>query len=462
LLRQFFIASCISVSTATAASAQASSNLESTVDSIANQVLRTTGVPSASVAVVQHGRLIFSKAYGSSKLDPETAATASDRYGIGSISKQFTASAMLLLQQEGKLKLDDPVGKYVPGLSRGNEVTIREILSHTSGYQDFWPQDYLMAPMLQNATPQEIMNRWAKQPLDFEPGTRWQYSNTGFVLAAMIVQKVSGMPFFQFVQTRILDPLGMKSASDFDSNPRAANVTGYIRYGLGPLRPAPDAGKGWMFGAGMLAMTASDLARWDISMIDRSLLAPASYQAMFHETTLRNGAPSGYGLGVFTQMSAGHFFVEHNGEVSGFTAENFLYPEDSAAIVVLTNQDAAPASGAIANQIARVLFTTEDALAANRTAQARAIFAGLQKGTIDRSLFTPNANGYFSDAALKDFASSLAPLGEPATFVQTSTSKRGGMTLRSYRATFAGRSLRIWTYETAEGKLEQYQVAPIG
>jgi hypothetical protein len=182
---------------------------------------------------------------------------------------------------------------------------------------------------------------------------------------------------------------------------------------------------------------------------------------MFRETTLRNGASTNYGLGVFTQMSGGHFLVEHNGEVSGFTAENFVFPEDSAAIVVLTNQDAAPASGAIASGIARLLFTVEDALAANRTAQARAIFDGLQKGTVDRSLFTSNANGYFSEAALKDFASSLAALGAPATFVQTSTSKRGGMTLRSYRATFAGRALRVWTFETANGKLEQYQVAPI-
>jgi CubicO group peptidase (beta-lactamase class C family) len=462
MLKTLRIVSGLIALTATGVSAQnVDPRLEAKVDSIANQVLQSTNVPSASVAVVQHARVVLAKAYGNAKLDPATPATADMRYAIGSISKQFTASAMLLLQQQGKLKLDDPVGKYVPGLSRGNEVTIREILSHTSGYQDFWPQDYLMEPMRQNATPRSIMDRWARQPLDFEPGTRWQYSNTGFVLAGMIVEKVSGMPFFQFVQTRLLDPLGMKSAKNFDADPRAADPIGYIRYGLGPLRPSPDAGKGWMYGAGMLAMTATDLAKWDISIINRSLLSRASYQEMFRETTLKNGASSNYGLGVFTQMSGGHFFIEHNGEVSGFTAENFLYPDDSAAIIVLTNQDAAPASGAIASQIARLLFTTEDALAANRTAQARAIFEGLQKGTVDRSLFTPNAKGYFSDVALKDFASSLAPLGPPTAFVQTSTSKRGGMTLRSYRATFAGRALRVWTFETADGKLEQYQVAPI-
>ncbi|MDO8501094.1 MAG: serine hydrolase domain-containing protein [Gemmatimonadaceae bacterium] len=462
MLRRISVVAGLIASTAVGASGQtADPRLKATVDSVATQVLQSTGVPSASVAIVQHGRIVFAKAYGAARLEPRTTATSDMRYAVGSISKQFTASAMLLLLQEGKLKLEDPVGKYVPGLSRGNEVTIRQILSHTSGYQDFWPQDYLMEPMRQNATPQQIMDRWAKQPLDFEPGTRWQYSNTGFVLAAMIVEKVSGMPFFQFVQTRLLNPLGMKSASDFDTNPRAADPTGYIRYGLGPLRPAPDAGKGWMYGAGMLAMTAADLAKWDISLIQRSLLSPGSYQAMFGVTTLRNGASSNYGLGVFTQMAGGHFLVEHSGEVSGFTAENFVYPEDSAAIVVMTNQDAAPASGAIAGQIARLLFTTEDALAASRTAQARAIFEGLQKGTVDRSLFTANANGYFSDVALRDFVASLAPLGAPSSFVQVSTSKRGGMTLRSYRATFAGRALRVWTYETADGKLEQYQIAPV-
>src|SRR6478672_6301703 len=437
--------------------------LESRVDSIANQVLQSSGVPSASVAVVQHGRLVLAKAYGSAKLEPNTPATADMRYGVGSISKQFTASAMLLLQQDGKLKLDDPVGKYIPELSRGNEVTIREILSHTSGYQDFWPQDYLMEPMSHDVTPQEIMNRWAKQPLDFEPGTRWQYSNTGYVLAAMIVQKVSGIPFFQFVQTRLLNPLGMTSAKNFDANSHAADATGYIRYALGPLHPAPEAGKGWMYGAGMLAMSASDLAKWDISLIKESLLKPASYREMFKETTLKNGAASSYGLGQFSQMSGGHFLVEHNGEVSGFTAENYIFPEDSIAVIVLTNQDAAPASGAIASQIARFLFTTEDALAANRTAQARAIFEGLQKGIVDRSLFTSNANGYFSDIVLKDFATSLAPLGAPTGFVQTSSSKRGGMTLRSYRVTFSnGTTLRAWTFETPDGKLKQYQVAPTG
>ena len=437
--------------------------LAAKVDSIASAVLASTGVPSASVAVVRHGRVVYAHAYGSAKLDPVVAASADMLYGIGSISKQFTAAAVLLLQQDGKLSLDGPVSRFVPGLTRGNEVTIRQLLSHTSGYQDFWPQDYVPPLMEKPITPQGILDRWAKQPLDFDPGTHWQYSNTNFVIAAMIVGKASGMPFFQFLRSRVLNPLGMKSAIDFDAlGPSSVQPVGYMRYALGPLRPATSTGAGWMHGAGELAMTASDLALWDVAMIRQSLLAPKSYRAMETAVLLRNGVSAGYGLGVDVGMMSGHRMIAHNGEVAGFTADNLVFPDDSAAVVVLTNQDAAPADGLIADQIARVLFTTQDATTESRTVLARGIFIGLQLGTIDRSLLTADANAYFSASALQDFAASLDPLGAPTGFVQLSQANRGGMIERSYRVTFATRVLHVWTYETPDGKLEQYQVAPMG
>ncbi len=440
-----------------------SARLAANVDSIANAVLASTGVPSATVAVVMHGQLAYAQAYGSAKIDPHVAATPDMRYGIGSISKQFTAACVLLLQQDGKLKLDDPVSKYVPGLTRGNDVTIRQLLSHTSGYQDFWPQDYVPPAMEKAITPQAILDHWAKQPLDFEPGTRWQYSNTNFEIAALIVEKASGKPFFQFVRTRVLEPLGITTAIDFDAlGPTSVQPTGYMRFGLGPLRAATSTGPGWMYGAGELAMTASDLAKWDIAMIKQSLLKPESYRAMETTVLLKNGTSANYGLGVDVDMSGGHRTVEHSGEVAGFTAENIVYPDDSAAVIVLTNQDAAPASTLIATSIGRTLFTTEDADTQNRTARARAIFDGLQHGTIDRSFLTADASAYFSAQALIDFQSTLGPLGAPTAFVQTAQHERGGMLERIYRVTFAGRSLRVWTYEMADGKLEQYQLAPAG
>ena len=135
--------------------------LKERIDSIATDVLKQTGVPSASVAIVKGGKLVYTHAYGSAHLDPPVPATPEMRYSIGSISKQFTAAAILLLQEQGKLSLDDAVGKYVPGLTRGNEVTIRQILSHTSGYQDYWPEDYVMTPMLHPETAQQILDAWA-------------------------------------------------------------------------------------------------------------------------------------------------------------------------------------------------------------------------------------------------------------------------------------------------------------
>lgn len=177
--------------------------LKSRIDRIATQVMEQRGIPSASVAVVKGGNLVYTHAYGLAHIDPAVAATPEMRYSIGSISKQFTATAILLLRQQGKLNLDDPVGKYVPGLTRGNAVTIREILSHTSGYQDYWPEDYLMTPMEKPTTAQQILDTWAKKPLDFDPGTQWQYSNTNYVIAGLIVEKVSGEKLMDFLAEHI-------------------------------------------------------------------------------------------------------------------------------------------------------------------------------------------------------------------------------------------------------------------
>ncbi len=435
-------------------------SLDTKIDSAAIQILRETGVPSASISVVRNGEIVYTKAYGNAKLDPKVAATPEMRYAIGSISKQFTAACILLLEQEGKLSLNDPISKWLPDLTQANDVTVREILSHTSGYQDFWPQDYVPPLMLKSMPPQEILDRWAKKPLDFKPGTRWQYSNTNFVIAAQIVEKISKEPFFEFLFDNILKPLGLSSAVNFDKGKLTKeDASGYMQYGLGPLRLAPDEGEGWMAGAGELAMTPQDLARWDISMIDQSLLSVNSYQQLETEVLLKNGVGTHYGLGVQVGMMNNHRLISHSGEVSGFTADNLVFPDDSAAVVVLTNQDASPAAGAIASRISKLLFKTQDAQTAMRTEQARKIFEGLQKGTIDRSLFTDDANFYFSKQALEDFKSSLGPLGELKEFIQAGQQNRGGMLERSFRVVTPKQTLRVWTYQMPDGKLEQYQIA---
>jgi len=434
--------------------------LSAKIDNLAVSALAKSGVPSVSVAVVKDGQVVYLKAYGDARLEPKTAATTEMRYSIGSISKQFTATAILLLQEQGKLSLDDKVSKFIPNLTRANEVTIRQLLSHTSGYQDYWPQDYVMPMMLQPVTAEKIMDGWARKPLDFDPGSKWQYSNTNYVIAGVIIEKASGKSLLEFMQEKIFTPLGMKSVASMDvTKASASDPVGYLRYALGPLRAAPKEGKGWLFAAGELEMTAEDLARWDIAMMDQKLLRPASYREFEREVQLSNGMGTRYGLGVSLGMEGGHRAVSHGGEVSGFTAENVVFPDERVAVVALTNQDAVSASGEIAHGIAPLLFEKSDPATPLKLEQAKKIFAGLQHGTIDRSVFTDNANAYFSEAALKDFASGLEPLGTPQSFMQTRQGLRGGMTLRVYQIKFATRTLRAWTYEMPDGKLEQYQIA---
>jgi CubicO group peptidase (beta-lactamase class C family) len=437
-----------------------SPDLRSRIDRIAVQVLEATGVPSASIAVVQHGKLAYTQAYGFAGLATDSApavpAAPDMRYSIGSISKQFTAAAILMLQEQGKLSLDDPVGKYIPGLTRGNEVTIREVLSHTSGYQDYWPEDYLMTPMLQPTTAQQILDTWAKKPLDFDPGTQWQYSNTNYVIAGRIVEIVSGEPLFQFLTERIFRSLGMTSVWNSDANQlKPPDATAYYRHALGPLRPAPKEGAGWMFAAGELAMTSHDLALWDESLIAQSILKPASYKEMFTDVKLKNGDATHYGLGVDVRDRDGHRSIEHSGEVSGFVSDNEVLIDDGAAVAVLTNQDAVGAAATIA-KLAAPLVAGYSLTAPEQ--QALEIYRGLLQGHIDHSLLAPNLSDYFTPQALTDFQSSLAPLGEPLSLRQSHEELRGGMTFRVFDITYPG--LRLTTYTYPNGKLEQYLVEP--
>jgi CubicO group peptidase (beta-lactamase class C family) len=425
------------------------SALRSSIDRVAAQVLEQTGVPSASVAVVKGGKLVYTHAYGQARLDPALAAAPEMRYSIGSISKQFTAAAILLLQEDGKLSLDDAVGKYVPGLTRGGEVTIRQILSHTSGYQDYWPEDYVMTPMLQPVSAQQILDTWAKKPLDFEPGTQWQYSNTNYVIAGRIVESITGRPLMDLLTERIFRPLGMKSVWNSDETKLTqADATAYYRHALGPLRPAPKEGRGWMFAACELAMTAHDLALWDQSLIAQSILKPESYRQMFTEVKLKDGKGTQYGLGVGVRVRDGHRSIVHSGEVSGFVSDNVVLIDDGAAVAVLTNQDAvgAPLAAAAPAPLAEQ--------------QALEIYRGLQQGRIDRSILAPNLSDYFTAEALADFRSSLSPLGEPLSFHQTADQLRGGMTFRNFNIVYPDKRLSLTTYTYPDGKLEQYLIAP--
>lgn len=427
-------------------------------------MLAQSGAPSISIAIVEHGKLAYARAFGKASLSPARPADAQTRYAIGSISKQFTSAAILLMAEQGKLSLDDKVSKYFPEFTRANEVTIRELLSHTSGYSDYAPQDYMIPEWTKPTTPDAVLNEWAKKPLDFDPGTRWQYSNTNYVLAGRIFEKASSEQLVDFLHKHIFDPLGIHSAGDCGVDKVPEDAVAYTRYGLGPARPALREGPGWYFAAGELCMTPSDLALWDIAFLHKKILDAHAYEDFTKEVRLSNGDATHYSLGLHLDDMDGIPRISHGGEVSGFLALNSVFPTRDAAVIVLSNQDAIDLIGPVGTMVSKWVLEPESASEGNASApaseiqQVRGILEGLTKGEVDRSLYTSNMNFYFTDESLGDIKNSIAPLGALKSVTRVRESLRGGMTFRAYRIQFEKKTLTVTVYLTPDGHYEQFLI----
>jgi CubicO group peptidase (beta-lactamase class C family) len=414
-------------------------------------------VPSASVAIVMDGQIAYAQAFGKAQLHPDRPATPAARYEIGSISKEFLAAALLMLEEERRLSLEDKAGRYLPELGPAADVTLRQLLSHTAGIRDYWPQDYVFPRMLSPISHEELLEGWARRPLDFPPGERWQYSNTGYAAAGVIFEKVAGESLFAFLKRHVFGPLHMSSVVNVDEG-ESADAMGYTRAALGPLHPAPRQGNGWRFAAGELAMTAEDLARWDISIIERSLMQSSSYRELESEIVLANGVGSRYALGLHVRISSERRVLAHGGVTSGFTSYNLIYPDERAAVVALTNSDAPHAATDICEKLHDLLFESVSPLDKARREEARGIFDGLRQGRLDRSLLTDNANAYFTTETVGEIAHSIAPLGAVKSFKLTETGTGGGMDFRVYEISLAKRELELVTRSLPNGKIEQYMI----
>jgi D-alanyl-D-alanine carboxypeptidase len=434
--------------------------LQERVDTAVRQILVRTGVPSASIALVRDQRLIYAQAYGYATLEPRRPALPSMRYPVGSISKEFAAAALLLLEAQDRLSLDDPAGKFIDHLASAARVTIRQLLSHTAGVRDYWPQDYLLPDMRRPVSAATIIERWGAKPLDFTPGTAWQYSNTGYVIAGTIAEKVGHRPLFDQLSARVFRSLGMASVIDVNAKPLPkSDPTGYLRYALGPLRPARPSAPGWLYAAGELAMTASDLARWDIALMQHKVLSEASLRELTSEVVLANGAGTGYALGLDVALQNGRRVLRHGGEIDGFTSHHLFYPDDGVAVVVLTNQEAVDASETIADRLAEIVLLRSTPAASATLDRDRAVFVSLQHGTLDPKLLTENARDYFSAQAQEDFHKSLDVLGDPTDFELKRTALRGGFVTRVYAVTCSGRKLDVVVRARPNGLIEQYTVS---
>lgn len=492
---------CVAVlaTTCTAEAQRLSLDERSRVHDAVQSVVDATKVPSASVGIARGGKVVYTEAFGNAQLQRNVGAASSAgadmqiselttkpvkarpgmAYPIGSISKQFTAACILLLQEQGKLRLDDPVAKWFPNFTRANEVTIRNLLTHTSGYSDYAPQDYTIPAWTKTVQPLEVVTQWATKPLDFEPGTKWQYSNTNFQIAAQIVEKASGQRYHDFLWANVITPLHLEGVLDLDTDRDKLDVQGYEQHALGPMRRATLEAPGWYYGDAQLAMPVATLLQWDESIVHRTLLKPQSYEELETSFKLKDGTDSGYGLGVAVRTyPGGKKFITHSGEVGGYVSNNVVDLTDDLSYAALTNQEASSAASSITTAIRKQLLpnvapaqrparpaavagaVTTAAQDSAALASVRAVLTSLQDGKLDRTQFTADTDFYFSPETAEDYEASLAPLGDLRDLKQDTAELRGGMVFRSYTLTFQNGKAALTTYTEPDGKIEQFLIAP--
>ena len=420
------------------------------------ELLGADRVPSASVAILRNGELVYARAFGQATLSPARPASAGTIYAIGSNSKSFTAAAIMLLVDEGRMSLDDKLSTWFPSLTGASTTTVRQLLTHTAGYPDYYPQDYVVPAMKKAISPDDLVRRWGTQPLDFPPGTAWQYSNTGYVIAGRIVEKVSGERLFDFLTTRIFKPLGMTSATDYDRRDVGpAGATGYVRAEFGPLESTPKLGEGWTFAAGDLAMTASDLLRWDSCLMSGCLLSATARAAMVTPMRLADGTSTDYGLGLQVTERNHRRAFGHSGGVPGFTSEHIAYPDDGIAIVVLTNAESGSLLDRLLNRLQFALLPTDGI-----EGRLRRHIDALQAGVPIRDELTANLNEYWAPRNVRVVSGALRRLGQLRAIKPLSPpTARGGMTVQEFQAEFSGGIISVSTIVTAAGRFEQLILA---
>ena len=291
-----------------------------------------------SMAVVRDGKIVKARGYGLANIELRVPATPDTLYQIASVTKQFTATGVMMLVEGDKVRLTDRIGTYLDGLPEAwQAVTIRQLLTHTSGIPDFTQTDGFERMSRKDFTHSELLKLLAGAPMDFPPGTKWQYSNTGYFLLGMLIEKVSGQAYGDYLQERIFRPLGMTATRVNDLRAVLPNrATGY-EWKDGAFQNAEYTSPTQPFAAGALVSTVTDFAKWDAALYTDRLLRRTSLQEMWTPVTLPGGGNAPYGFGWQVRRVNGHTNYAHSGGITGFSSDISRFPDDHLTVIVLAN-----------------------------------------------------------------------------------------------------------------------------
>ncbi|HEY5339531.1 MAG TPA: serine hydrolase domain-containing protein [Candidatus Aquilonibacter sp.] len=368
-----------------------------------------------TIAILRDGSMVYEHAYGLRDVAGKLPATVATQYEIGSITKQFTAAAIMQLVDAGKIALDAPLATHMPNAPHANEVTIRQLLSHTSGMPEYLYGRTLVSEMANPTTPEAMIARIKGKPLDFPPGTKWEYSNTNYILLGRVIEIASGESY----DTYLFDHVIAKApGADFTTMRDEAKLPQMSRgYADGEFAPPLD--DSWAWSAGSLVGTVADLAAWDAALRGGEVVAPSAYAQM---TTVQSppGAETAYGFGLMLDGYDGQPRIWHDGGTLGFSAADQLYPAQHTCIIVLSN-DSSAASYTLANRIFEDLYPAIAAEAAKPapgeepafTARVKAVYASVLAGKLDREKFDAPANAALTDAVVAGTSERFKLLGPP-------------------------------------------------
>ncbi len=310
-----------------------------------------------SILVAQNGKVIVAKGYGMANLKKHIPNTPETEFRIGSVTKQFTAMSVLMLQAKGKLNVHDPICKYVPKCPKDwKPITIYELLTHTSGIPNFTSFPNYQKLQTRQTTPVRLLNDFKSKPLDFKPGTKFKYSNSGYEVLGYIIQTVSGESYQKFLEQHIFGPLGMKNSGYDSSHPTARNhAKGYVP-GKNGYRPAQYVNMTVPYSAGALYSTVQDLYTWDQALEAGKMLPKPLHEQMFApQVEMGKSGRFYYGFGWMITSEFGYKEYVHNGGIQGFTSVNSWFPDQHAYVIVLNNVSA-PNVGEIARGLTAILF----------------------------------------------------------------------------------------------------------